>query len=34
VTRGNKHSKKAKEADISLEAHESLVSPDDVNEYP
>jgi hypothetical protein len=34
VTRGNKRSKKAKEADVSLKAHESAVSPDDVSEYP
>jgi hypothetical protein len=34
VPRGNKRSKKAKEADVSLEAHESAVSPDDVSECP
>jgi hypothetical protein len=34
VTRSNKRSKKAKEADVSLEAHESAVSPDDVSECP
>jgi hypothetical protein len=34
VTRSTKRSKKAKEADVSLEAHEHAVSPDDVSEYP
>jgi hypothetical protein len=34
TTRYLKHLKKAKEADISLEAHESAVSPDDVSECP
>jgi hypothetical protein len=34
MARGNKRSKKAKEADVSLEAHESTVSPDDVSECP
>jgi hypothetical protein len=34
VTQGNKRSKKAKEANVSLEAHESVVSPDDVSECP
>jgi hypothetical protein len=32
--RSLKCSKKAKEADVSLEAHESVVSPDDVSKYP
>jgi hypothetical protein len=31
VTRSTKRSKKSKEADISLGAHESVVSPDDVS---
>jgi hypothetical protein len=31
VTRSTKRSKKSKEADVSLEAHESAVSPDDVS---
>jgi hypothetical protein len=31
VTRSTKRSKKSKEADVSLEAHESTVSPDDVS---
>jgi hypothetical protein len=34
VARGNKRSKKAKEADVYLEAHESAISPDDVSECP
>jgi hypothetical protein len=34
VTRSLKRSKKAKEADVSLEAHESAVSPDDVSDCP
>jgi hypothetical protein len=34
VSRSLKHSKKAKEADIALEAHESVVSPDDVSKCP
>jgi hypothetical protein len=34
VTRSNKRSKKVKEADVSLEAHESAVSSDDVSECP
>jgi hypothetical protein len=34
VTRGTKRSKKSKEVDISLEAHESAASPDDVSKYP
>jgi hypothetical protein len=34
VTRSLKRSKKAKEANVSLEAHESLVSPQDVSECP
>jgi hypothetical protein len=33
ATRILKHSKKAKEADVSLEAHESAVSPDDVSKF-
>jgi hypothetical protein len=33
VTRSLKRSKKAKEADVSLEAHESAVSPDDVSNF-
>jgi hypothetical protein len=33
VTRGLKCSKKAKEADVSLEAHASTVSPDDVSNF-
>jgi hypothetical protein len=33
VTRSLKRSKKAKEADISLEAHASTVSPDDVSSF-
>jgi hypothetical protein len=32
ATRSLKRSKKAKEADVSLEAHESSVSPHDVSE--
>jgi hypothetical protein len=31
VTRSTKRSKKSKDADVSLEAHESAVSPDDVS---
>jgi hypothetical protein len=34
VTRSAKRSKNSKEADMSLEAHESVVSPDDVSKYP
>jgi hypothetical protein len=34
VTRSTKRSKKSKETDVSLEAHESAVSSDDVSEYP
>jgi hypothetical protein len=34
VTQSTKRSKKSKEADISLEAHESAVSPDDVSKLP
>jgi hypothetical protein len=34
VTRSLKRSKKAKEADIALEAHESAVSPVDVSKCP
>jgi hypothetical protein len=34
VTRSTKRSKKSKEADVSLEAHESAVSPDDVSKCP
>jgi hypothetical protein len=34
VTRSTKRSKKSKEADVSLEAHESAVSSDDVGKYP
>jgi hypothetical protein len=34
VTRSTKRSKKSKEADVSLEAHNSAVSPDDVSKYP
>jgi hypothetical protein len=34
MTRSNKRSKKTKEADVSLETHESAVSPDDVSECP
>jgi hypothetical protein len=33
ATRSLKRSKKAKEADVSLEAHESAVSPDDVSNF-
>jgi hypothetical protein len=33
VTRSTKRSKKSKEADVSLEAHESAVSPDDVSGF-
>jgi hypothetical protein len=34
VTRSTKQSKKSKEADVSLEAHKSAVSPDDVSKCP
>jgi hypothetical protein len=34
ATRSLKRSKKAKEADVALEAHESAVSPDDVSKCP
>jgi hypothetical protein len=34
ATRSLKRSKKAKEADVSLEAHESAISPDDVSNFP
>jgi hypothetical protein len=34
ATRSLKRSKKAKEADVALEAHESAVSPHDVSECP
>jgi hypothetical protein len=34
VTRSTKRSKKSKEADVSLEAHESAVSPDDMSKCP
>jgi hypothetical protein len=33
ATRSLKRSKKAKETNISLEAHESAVSPDDVSNF-
>jgi hypothetical protein len=33
-TRSLKRSKKAKEVDVSLEAHASTVSPDDVSSFP
>jgi hypothetical protein len=33
ATRSLKRSKKAKEADVSLEAHASTVSPDDVSNF-
>jgi hypothetical protein len=33
ATQSLKRSKKAKETDISLEAHESAVSPDDVSNF-
>jgi hypothetical protein len=33
MTRSLKRSKKAKETDVSLEAHESAVSPDDVSNF-
>jgi hypothetical protein len=33
ATRSTKRSKKSKEADVSLEAHKSAVSPDDVSKY-
>jgi hypothetical protein len=34
AARSLKRSKKAKEADVALEAHESAVSPDDVSKCP
>jgi hypothetical protein len=34
VSWSTKRSKKSKEADVSLEAHESVDSPDDVSVYP
>jgi hypothetical protein len=34
VSRSTKRSKKSKEADVSLEAHESAGSPDDVSNCP
>jgi hypothetical protein len=34
VSRSTKRSKKSKEADVSLEAHESAGSPDAVSNYP
>jgi hypothetical protein len=34
VSRSTKRSKKSKEADVSLGAHESADSPDDVSVYP
>jgi hypothetical protein len=34
VTQSTKRSKKSKEADVSLEAHESAESPDDVSNCP
>jgi hypothetical protein len=34
VTRSTKRSKKSKETDVSLEAHESAGSPDDVSNSP
>jgi hypothetical protein len=34
VTQSTKRSKKSKAADVSLEAHESMVSPDDVSKLP
>jgi hypothetical protein len=34
ATRSLKRLKKAKEADVYLEAHESAVSPDDVSNFP
>jgi hypothetical protein len=34
ATRSLKSSKKAKEANVALEAHESAVSPDDVSKCP
>jgi hypothetical protein len=33
VTRSLKRSKKAKETDVSLEAHASTISPDDVSNF-
>jgi hypothetical protein len=34
VSRSTKRSKKSKEADVSLQAHESAGSPDDVSNCP
>jgi hypothetical protein len=34
VTRSTKRSKKSKEANASLEAHESMISLNDVSKYP
>jgi hypothetical protein len=34
VTQSLKRSKKARETDVALEAHESTVSPDDVSKCP
>jgi hypothetical protein len=34
VTQSTKRSKKSKEANVSLEAHKSAVSPDDVSKCP
>jgi hypothetical protein len=34
VARSTKRSKKSKETDVSLEAHGSISSPDDVRDYP
>jgi hypothetical protein len=34
VNRSTKRSKKSKEADVFLKAHESAASPDDVSKYP
>jgi hypothetical protein len=34
VTRSTQWSKRSKEANVSLEAHESTVSPDDVSKCP
>jgi hypothetical protein len=34
ATRAAKHLKKSKGADVSLEAHGSMSSPDDVRGYP
>jgi hypothetical protein len=33
MTRSTKRSKKSKEVNVSLEAHESAASPDDVSKY-